>query len=72
MAFHKYNKKYQMDKKEAEAALQGILAANGQDDIARRSHLAFHQKSGKRWMFWTFTAILAAALALAGIIVWQH
>lgn len=65
-------RKYKMDKKEAEAALQDILAASGQDDIVRRSHLAFHQKSGRRPVFWILAAVLAAALAFAGLIVWQH
>lgn len=65
-------RKYKMDKKEAEAALQDILAASGQDDIVRRSHLAFHQKSGKRLVFWILAAVMAAALAFAGLIVWQQ
>ena len=45
MAFHGYRKKYQMDRKKAEAALQDILAANGQDDVVRRSHFAFRKKA---------------------------
>lgn len=72
MAFRKYNKKYKMDEREAEAALQDILAASGQDDIARRSHSAFHRKDRRRWKLWTLAAVLAAALAAAGIMLWQH
>lgn len=72
MAFHDYDKKYQMDKKKAETALQGILAANGQEDAAGRSHLAFHKKGGRRWILWTLATLAAAALALAGIALWQH
>lgn len=45
MAFHNYDKKYQMDKKAAEAALQDILAASGQEDAAERSHQAFHKRA---------------------------
>lgn len=70
--FNRYSKKYQMGKKEAEAALQDILAASGQDDIARRSHSAFHQKKGSRRKIWTLTGVLAAALALAGLALWQR
>lgn len=75
MSFHRYNRKYQIDKKAAEEALQDILAASGQDDIVRRSHQAFHQTGSKRlghWKFWTLAAVLAAALTFAGIALWQH
>lgn len=48
MAFRKYKKKYEMNKKQAEAALRDILAASGQDDIAGRSHRAFHKNEGRR------------------------
>lgn len=73
MAFRKYKKKYEMDKKDAEAALKEILAASGQDDSARRSHQAFHRKKGKCRKLWIpIAAALAALLALAGILLWQH
>ena len=45
MAFGKYKKKYEMNKKEAEAALQDILAASGQDDIAGCSIGRFTKKA---------------------------
>ncbi len=72
MAFHNYDKNYQMDKKAAEAALQDILAASGQEDAAERSHQAFHKKGGRRRLFWTLFTVAAAALALAGIVLWQQ
>ena len=72
MAFHGYRKKYQMDRKKAEAALQDILAANGQDDVVRRSHFAFRKKGGRHWGLWALAAVLTAALAFAGIIIWQQ
>lgn len=71
MAFRKYKKKYEMNKKQAEAALRDILAASGQDDIAGRSHRAFHKNEGHRlWM--PAAAVLALLLALAGILLWQR
>lgn len=73
MAFGKYKKKYEMNKKKAEAALQDILAASGQDDIAGRSRRAFHKKGGKCQKFWIPIAAAAAVLvALAGVLLWQH
>ena len=73
MAFKKYKKKYEMDKKAAEAALQDILAASGQDDTAGRSHRAFHKKKCKCQKLWIPIAAAAAILAaLAGVLLWQH
>ncbi len=70
MAFHGYRKKYQMDKKKAEAALQEILAANGQEDIVRCSRSAFHKNNGRRQRLWTLAAFITAALAFAGVLLW--
>ena len=73
MAFGKYKRKYEMDKKMAEAALQNILAASGQDDIAGRSHRAFHRAERKCQKLWiTIAATVAVLVALAGVLLWQH
>ncbi len=71
MALNKYKKKYEISKKEAEAVLQDILAANGQDDIAGRSHRAFHRNAGRQlWI--SVAAVLVILLTLAGILLWQQ
>ena len=71
MALIKYRKKYEMNKKQAEAALQDILAASGQDDIVGRSRRAFHRNSNHRlWI--PVAAALAILLTLAGIMLWQQ
>lgn len=73
MTFGKYKKKYEMNKKEAEAALQNILAASGQDDIAGRSRRAFHKKRGNCQKLWIpIAAAVAVLMTLAGVLLWQH
>lgn len=73
MAFKNCKKKYQLDKKEAEAVLQDILAANGQDDVVRRSHSAFCRKTGaRRWLWIPIVGILIAVLSLIGIFFWPQ
>ncbi len=64
-------KKYEIDRKKAEAALQNILAASGQDDIAARSRRAFYRNSGKRiWI--PVAAALAILLTLSGVLLWRQ
>lgn len=62
-----------MNKKVAKAALQNILAASGQDDIAGRSHRAFHRAERKCLKLWIpIAAAVTVLVALAGVLLWQH